>query len=467
VENISFKTLSLKEIKQIIDTSIKILKDVGVKVLDEDLKAVIKELGLSIDTSNIVKLNEDLIFGSLNYLPRYFDIYDFNGKRMELNRGYTFNACCTLYAQVIDYKSGKLTGITMQDHLDLLRICDSIDNYDLHHSVEYPYADNKSENWQILEIEAQALNCTKHVLLCPIGVQSVKLWKDVSEILMEGVKVSEKPAISVIVTPKSPLVIGRDTADLFLYCIKHKIPMIAGREPLMGATTPVTIAGTLVTMNAEFLFMNTIAQMIKKGTKIIHGCGAVMMDLRTGVNVSGSVENYLIDNASKQISDFYNMPSYTAIGFPDSLSMDFQSGYETLAGLFGVMGNCNDIIYGYGSIAAHNGVCAEKLIMDSELYEIVNRFNKGIVVNEDSLAFDVIKKVGPGGHFMAEDHTLSWARKEYYYPTLPVRVGTGIKSKTMFEKAHDKVEELLSCYKPKIKQSIAIEIKDYVKERLI
>lgn len=112
-------------------------------------------------------------------------------------------------------------------------------------------------------------------------------------------------------------------------------------------------------------------------------------------------------------------------------------------------------------------ISKEQLVIDSELINIVKRINRGIIISEDSIGFETIKKVGQGGQFMSEDHTVKWCRLEHYYPDLSVRAAPGNTDKTMVEKAHEKVMEIIKSYKPNVQNMAISMIKDYVKEQLI
>ena len=165
-----------------------------------------------------------------------------------------------------------------------------------------------------------------------------------------------------------------------------------------------------------------LAQIVKPGTPVIFGSVATSTDLSDLKYLAGSVEMGLLNAAGAQIAQFYQLPFYATGGMTDSKVLDSQSGYESaLTGLLCALAGANFIHDAAGLMEFAMTVCYEKYVIDNEILGMVMRAVEGINVNDDTLAFDLIKEVGPGGNFVASKHTRRFMRGEHYLPSLSDR----------------------------------------------
>ncbi len=193
-------------------------------------------------------------------------------------------------------------------------------------------------------------------------------------------------------------------------------------EPLCGATAPVTLAGNLVVQIVDTLAGVMLAQLVNPGSPTLMGCVASSVDLRDMKYLSGAVEMGLINAGAAQMAQFYNLPVYTTAGMSDAKINDSQSGYESaittaLVALAG--GNCIHDAAGFLEFCLTASY--DKLVIDNEINGMLMRAVSGIEVNEKTLAYDLIKQTGPGGHFVSNRHTRRYMRREHYQPSLSDR----------------------------------------------
>jgi trimethylamine--corrinoid protein Co-methyltransferase len=229
---------------------------------------------------------------------------------------------------------------------------------------------------------------------------------------------------------------------------KTGIPVVCPAEPLCGATSPVTLAGTLVVQVVDSLAGVIISQLANPGTPIIYGSVASSTDLRDMKYIAGSVEMGLLNAAGAQMAQFYKLPFYATGGMTDSNTIDAQCGYESsITTLLCALSGANFIHDAAGLMEFALTMSYEKLVIDNEILGMTMRAVKGIEVNNETLAFDVIKKAGPSGHFVSRRHTRTYMRKEHYEPTLSNRESREKwekqGSKDIFQKAKERVEEIL------------------------
>jgi len=184
----------------------------------------------------------------------------------------------------------------------------------------------------------------------------------------------------------------------------------------------VTLAGNLVIQIVDSLIGVMLTQIVNPGTPVIFGSVASTTDLRDFKYLAGSVEMGLINAAGAQMAQFYKLPFYATGGMTDSKVLDSQSGYESaLTSLLCALAGANFIHDAAGLMEFALTTCYEKYVIDNEILGMVMRAVEGIKVNDDTLAFDLIKQVGPGGNFVTAKHTRHFMRSEHYQPSLSDR----------------------------------------------
>jgi trimethylamine--corrinoid protein Co-methyltransferase len=215
----------------------------------------------------------------------------------------------------------------------------------------------------------------------------------------------------------SPLRLDEHYSRLTIEVAREGIPVVVPAEPLCGATGPVTLAGTLVVQNVDTLAGVMLAQLANRGTPVIYGSVASVADLASMKYLSGAIEMGLLNAAAAQMAQFYRLPYYATAGMTDSKTPDAQAGYESaLTNLMVALAGGNFIHDAAGFIEFCMTASYDKLVIDNEIIGLVMRAVDGIKVNEETIALDVIKKVGPGGHYIAQRHTRRHMRNEQYVP---------------------------------------------------
>jgi len=195
--------------------------------------------------------------------------------------------------------------------------------------------------------------------------------------------------------------------------------VVPSPEIMAGATGPVTLAGMMVQHNAEVLSMITLMQLMSPGTPVLYGAVSTIMDMRTTMTRLGSPEVGITHVGFAQLAKWYNIPCRGAAGNTDSKTLDVQAGYEAAFNL--MLATCagfNYITYALGGMDFSSTLCYEKILTDHELLGMIECLTRGVEVNDDTLAVDIIDMVGPGGHFLANKHTRNYLEREHFIPRL-------------------------------------------------
>ena len=189
--------------------------------------------------------------------------------------------------------------------------------------------------------------------------------------------------------------------------------------------------------NAESLFLCTLANTIWPGAKIIHSvCGSIL-NMKTANLSMGAAETCLLSSGELALAQFYGLPTYRMGGYSDSYYPDVQAGIEKMAATLILAQSNADLIVMGGPLncAAHQSY--EQVVIDHDIWEMSERIATEIAVNEETLAYDTVAKVGPGGSYIGEDHTLRWVRSgEHYYGGSFNHTGLPGEDNTMLASAH-------------------------------
>jgi trimethylamine--corrinoid protein Co-methyltransferase len=251
-----------------------------------------------------------------------------------------------------------------------------------------------------------------------------------------------------------PLRFSIDTAYVMAAALKHGMPINAITAGQAGATAPATLAGTLVQTTAETLGALCFVQMLSPGHPFIFSNWPFVSDLRTGAMSGGSAEAGILNAASAQIANFYDLPSGVAAGMADSKVPDAQAGYEkALTTVLAGLGGANLVYESFGMLASLLACSNEMMVIDDEILGASLRTVRGIEVNDETLSVQVIEDTVRGpGHFLGSEQTLAVMESEYIYPTVGDRLSPADwkdqGSTDIWQRATAKVQELMATHYP-------------------
>jgi trimethylamine--corrinoid protein Co-methyltransferase len=263
----------------------------------------------------------------------------------------------------------------------------------------------------------------------------------------------KRPNIMALVCPVSPLVFP-GIAEGIIDAVESGLPVLYSPGPMLTGTGPATLAGLLAQTIAEILFGLVLIQLIRPGAPMMFKMDSDVMDPATGQCTYSSPEQVLGRSALAQFGYFYDIPTFTMGGGVESKLPDSEAAAQAMMGtlmnsLAGITMNQS-----HGTMASGMYGSVEQLVICDEMIHMIKRVLRGFEVNDDTLALEVIRSVGPGGSFMMEDHSLNHFRKESFFPELFRRqsiddwLTRGAKSAAVV--AHERVEEILAQEKSRI-----------------
>jgi trimethylamine--corrinoid protein Co-methyltransferase len=200
------------------------------------------------------------------------------------------------------------------------------------------------------------------------------------------------------------------------------LPVLINSTGVAGVTAPVTLVGAFVQMNAELLGALVVIQLHRPGTPVLYAGHPMVMDMKTGMPSHGLSELGLATAAFIDIGRSYGLPTSSPGLMTDSCSSDAMAASEKWATGYPPVMVGADVSGGGGGLACQSTISLEQLVIDDDLYGCMFAHVQGIRIDEESLASEVIHKVGPGGSYLAEDHTLRHFLEEYRYSQLANRL---------------------------------------------
>ncbi|MEX1349252.1 MAG: trimethylamine methyltransferase family protein [Desulfobacterales bacterium] len=264
-------------------------------------------------------------------------------------------------------------------------------------------------------------------------------------------QLAEKPRFISILGSLTPLKYDLRMLGALMEYARAGQPQLISSLSIAGATGPVTLAGNLALQNAEILAGLALAQLVREGTPVVFAGASSNAEMRSGALSIGSPEMAMNTAATAQMARYYKLPSRSGGAVCDAKVPDAQAAYESMMSLLMAQASgINFVLHTAGILDTYNCMSYEKFIVDDEMCGMVKRIKKGFKVNDITLGLDVIKEVGPGGHFLDKDHTLEHFRGELYQPTISNRDdfdGWNAKgSLHCMDAANKKYKEILESY---------------------
>jgi trimethylamine--corrinoid protein Co-methyltransferase len=264
----------------------------------------------------------------------------------------------------------------------------------------------------------------KHVTFvdCPSQVEPLLRIKDI--VAGDADAFRERPRFSTLLTAASPLQVDGGVLDFHAAMAVHGVPIEVYTIPLSGATAPVTIAGGVTQALAEFMGVATAMQSLAPGARMIYGASSNVMDMRSAHVAYGAPESHLMAAASIEMGHFLGVPVAVPGLGTEAKYPGIQAGYDkALKGLTTAAAGADVLSGGVGMLDSVDLLYLPQIVIDCEIAGIIRRLLSDVPVSHDEILGELIEKVGPGGHFLAEKETRRRLRAgEQFTPVVSTRL---------------------------------------------
>lgn len=414
------RILSDEEIKRIHYATLDVLENTGVKFSWPEAQHIFIDHGLKVDNKGIVKfppyIVEDAIRKAPSLFTRYPRHHSYQKIKMGSDKFYMGPAGSATW--VIDL-AGKYRRPTLKDVCEFARLGDALDNFAGGNGLVW-VPDYPKSVWHAIYFEA----VVKHTGKAAFGGDALN--KTMAEDLIRLIsivsggedEITVKNTYPITVCPDSPLNWG-DALPMIIEAANVKNPLEIMPMPFAGSSAPVTVSGTIVQGNSEFLSAVVLTQLINPGSPVVCAFWGGTMNMQVGNNLLACPETALMNAAFSQLCRFYQIPNDAIAGTSDSKAPDAQAGYEKMmVALLPALAGASAATHLGGLIGFASIASFEQLVIDNEIAGNILRILDGVDVTEDKLAVDIIADVGAGGNYLTHKHTLKYLRDELYMPNL-------------------------------------------------
>jgi trimethylamine---corrinoid protein Co-methyltransferase len=465
-----FKVLDDQEIKTIHQHSLAVLAEVGIKVELKKMRNLLADLGCAVnENEKLVRFRPDFVEDYRRKVPREFVLCGADpGLQWKISpETQIFGGLGTLI-NMYDLYTGEYRPTTLQDMTEHLILFEHLEHIVSNQMDIWPH-DIPMQTIHVEAIRSWAKNCKKSFGMGAFGVMATRDMMEMTLLVAGGREaIKDKHPFATIVSIQSPLATLQPQLEGLMILAEYGQPALMSPEAMAGTTAPVTLAGLLVQHNAEVLAHIIMAQVVNPGTPVLYGTVSTVAEMKAGTATLGAVETGLISAACTQLAHSYDIPCRAVAGGTEAKTFDIQCGVERmrsmmLAGMAGA-----NYITCVGTSESTTAGGHELAVIDNDLIGTVKRTLKGIEITDETLALDVIKKIGSNGNYIMESHTLDHFRKELYISDIVDQDKREIwqekGEKGMLEKARDKARKILADHQaidldPKLMQ----ELDDYVK----
>lgn len=452
IEGIQFRVLSLNQIKKIHLATLEVLERTGVRIGCQEGFDLLREGGCKTE-GDVVHFPPHLVEWAINSAPSQVLLWNRLGnKKLALGGRNTYFGLGPTLLNMIDLETGKRRVFKREDTANAAKVADALPNIDWVMGLG-TISDVPPQYSDRFEFEAMVKNTSKPIVIWNYTKEGLKDSMEMASAVVGGKEnLLKRPFLISYAEPISPLTGDRAATEKLLLAAEYGIPIIHTPCIQSGASAPVTLAGALVSANAENLSSLVIAQLKRKGTAFLMGGVITIMDMRDAQMSYGAPELSLALSGFTDIAHYYGVPTWGTAGCSDSKLPDEQAAVEaTFSSLFSMLSGAN-LVHDVGYLESGMTGALEMIVMVDEILGYIRRITRGIEVNEETLAIDAIEEVGPGGHFLTHSHTLRNFRKELWQPDLSDRQSwskwvEGGK-KRMEDRTREKTQLILKTHTP-------------------
>lgn len=415
------RMLSETQVEAIHEASLHILENFGIEVMSPRALSLFEAAGAKVDhaTQN-VRLDRGLVAEKIKTAPSSYALTPRNAANAVHLGGDTLNF--TLVAgppNVHDMERGRRAG-NLADYSDFIRLAQHFNAITMIGNQVCAPIELPANNRHLDTYFANLTLSDKSFHVSAIGagraLDGIEMMAISRGLTRDEMR--DDPAVTTIISVNSPRRFDDMMSDGLMTMAEHGQSVAVTPFTLMGAMSPVTLAGALAQQNAEALFGVVLTQLVRPGAPVMYGAFTSNVDMRSGAPAFGTPENTKANIASGQLARKYGLPYRTTPGSASNAA-DAQGAYETMMALWGaVLGHGNLIYHAAGWQEGGLTASFEKFIIDVELIQHMMEFLTPIEVNDGELALDALGRVPTGGHFFGDAHTLERYSTAFYQPML-------------------------------------------------
>jgi trimethylamine--corrinoid protein Co-methyltransferase len=454
------------QLDKIHKASLKILKDIGINLLDPEVLDIVQQKGVKVSGQRAF-FQPEQVMNWVGKAPHTFTLYARNPKYNAVIGGDNVQ-CSPGYgcAQII-MADGRRRDSLLSDYIAFVKLTHQCEDFNLNGGILAQPCDVPADKSHLIMLYAAILHSDKCLIGMHVAGEKMQEIIDMMTLLCGGKeRLIQKPNILMPISILSPLQIDEAGLQSILMAARHGQAINISPAPAAGTTGPISLAGNLALANAETLAGIVITQMVAEGTPVLFGLQGSIADLKTGKILSGSPAFNLQSQYGARLARKYGLPSRGSGNITDANWVSTQSGYESMMSMMvAFQSKVNLIVHSAGILDTFAGMSYEKYMVDLEIIRSVKSFLHGIEISEDNLSFDVIKEVGPGGEFLTTLDTLEKVRTHAWNSELSLNEQMFDRplNDQFLEIVHRQLQHMLDSYqKPGLDADVQKRLEQYL-----
>jgi trimethylamine--corrinoid protein Co-methyltransferase len=451
-ETLQFRVFTESQCQEIHNATLEVMESVGAVFHDEEALALLKKAGAYVDGER-VRFPAGLVEWAIRTAPSRIVLCDRNGGRkvfLEDHKTYFGPGPTNTYT--LDPFTGEKRFPEISDSFRASKVIDALPNIDYQMDMGTP-RNVPTDVSDIYLLEAMLTNSTKPIVHWGYSVKNYQTMVDMCVAIAGSLQELQKnPFLCLYSEPSSPFVHSPAAIQKAMFMARNSLPCIYTPAPSCGGTAPATLAGNIVVSNAECLAGLVVCQLVREGSPFIMGGVPSILDMKSMILSYGAPEFDLLHAGFTEMAHYYKIPMFSTAGCTDSKAVDEQAAIEATSSIMMAALSGANLIHDIGYMEYGATSSLELLVMDDEIIGHVRRIVEGIRVDEETLAVDVIRAVGPGNQFLTQRHTYDHFKTETWQPSLinRQRFDHWVKdgSLTLQQRVNAKVREIADNHEP-------------------
>jgi trimethylamine--corrinoid protein Co-methyltransferase len=449
----TFDLLTRGQCDRIHEASLEVLRHTGVRIHHGRAMELLRSAGAVVEDGDLVKIPPSLAEWALKEVPSSITLCQrgtgepaaiLSGDHVNFGTG----SDCPHY---IEPETGNSREFTAADMAACVRLCDALPEIAFVMSMGIP-ADLGRDNAYRQQYALMVKNTSKPTVFVADTRADCEAIAAMAAVVAGGPeRLRLNPTLLLYSEPTTPLQHSETATGKLIFMAEQSLPIVHSPAPMMGGTAPATLAGGLVLGNAEVLSSLVIHQLARRGAPFVYGTGLHHLDMLTMVSVYGAPEFQLARGASIGMGRYYGLPTWGYAGHSDSNTLDEQAASDaTFSVLVALLSKAN-LVHDVGYLEAGLATSPAMIVLSNEVIAMARRFVHGFSLDVESLALEAIHRIGPGGDYLADDHTLAHFR-EFWQPELFDRQRLdewrSAGARRMADRVHQKTLDLMASHTP-------------------
>jgi len=459
-----FRILTDDQCERIFLAACEVLERVGSRFYEPGSVELLRKAGCTVSDGIRVRFPAGLIKQALATVPQRFTLYTRTGEpaiKVEPHRAHFGpGPSCVNF---VDPETRERRPFVKHDASLTARVCDALPNIDYVMSLG-SVSDVPQDKADVHEFDAMVRETTKPIMSWSFTRKSLATIHEMCA-SVKGSKeaFAREPFMIHYAEPSSPLKNSVEAVEKLVYACANGIPMVYTPCCIAGGTAPATMAGVLVQNLAETLGGVVLSQLVRKGAPIVVGGVVSILDMRTTVLSYGAPALSLLSAGATEVASYLGLPLFSTAGCTDSKCQDAQAAIEAAVSIVFAELSGAAFVHDVGYTESAMTGSLWQLVMCDEIIGMARHISRGIRVDEDTLAVDVIAEAVEKGDFLSVDHTARHFRNEFWFPTTLDRFRYGewvaAGSKTHTERVWERVKEIVSEHRaPELDRSVSTQL---------